>query len=95
MRKIILVLLLMVTSTAFADEFQDTYQRWACANTCTKTYTESETNIWGNKVNYQCVACKYDFCMMPTGEQVFWKYNYYRKFIEDASYPFVYRWVKY
>ena len=98
MKKILFIaLLLLISGRVFAVDasLQAHYQRWACVNTCTKTYTETETNYFGNKVTYSCVACKYDFCMMPTGEQVFWKYNSYGKFKQGATYPFVYRWVKY
>ena len=84
-----------VASSSFDNTMQETYKRWACANTCTKTYTETETNYLGNKITYECVACKHEFCMMPTGEQIFWKDNIYRKFNQDTTYPFVYRWVKY
>lgn len=99
MKRIALILLLflmhsVVYATVDAD-LQATYKRWACVNTCTKSYIETEINYFGNKVTYNCVACKYDFCMMPTGEQVFWKYNYYRKLNQGSTYPFVYRWAKY
>lgn len=95
MKKLLLVLLLMITSTAYADPLQEVYKQWACNKLCTKSYTETETNYLGNKITYECVACKHEFCMLPTGEQILWKYNYYRKFVQNAEYPFVYRWVKY
>lgn len=96
MKRIILVLVLMViSSSAYADALQNHYQRWACENTCTKPYIETETNAWGNKITYTCVACKYDFCMLPSGANMNWQYNYYRTMKQNTDYPFIYRWIKY
>lgn len=96
MKRVFLFLSLMLISLpTYADALQNHYQRWACANTCTKAYIETETNAWGNRITYNCVACKYNFCMLPTGSNMNWEYNYYRKMKPGADYPFVYRWVKY
>lgn len=99
MKKVILILLLFIMHSvaygAVNADLQATYKRWACANTCTKAYTETETNYFGNKVTYKCVACKYNFCMLPTGEQIFFEYNSYGKINQNSTYPFVFRWVQY
>ena len=52
MKKVILILLLFIMHSvaygAVNADLQATYKRWACANTCTKAYTETETNYFGN-----------------------------------------------